>query len=81
MKKLIRGMLVAGRKLAGSKLAGRAMQVAAVGTVVSMTVANAAAQTDLTGTVSGVGTLWTAAEAIGISVIVFVVGRKIVKKI
>jgi hypothetical protein len=76
MKKLYRGMLVAGRKLAG-----RAMQVAAAGTVVAMTVANASAQTDLTGTVSGVGTLWTAAEAIGISVIVFVVGRKIVKKI
>jgi hypothetical protein len=76
MKKLYRGMLVAGRKLAG-----RVMQVAAAGTVVAMTVANASAQTDLTGTVSGVGTLWTAAEAIGISVIVFVVGRKIVKKI
>jgi hypothetical protein len=76
MKKLYRGMLVAGRKLVG-----RAMQVAAAGTVVATTVANASAQTDLTGTVSGVGTLWTAAEAIGISVIVFVVGRKIVKKI
>jgi hypothetical protein len=76
MKSLTRKMFVAGRKVAG-----RSMQAAAVLTVVGLTVVNASAQTDLTGTVSGVGTLWTAAEAIGISVIVFVVGRKIVKKI
>jgi hypothetical protein len=42
---------------------------------------SASAQTDLTGTLTSLNGYWTTAEGIGIGVILFVVGRKLVRKI
>ena len=51
------------------------------GAAVVLTAGTAMAQTDLTTTISTVSGYWTAAEIIGISILLFVVGRKVVRKI
>lgn len=41
----------------------------------------ASAQTDLPSTITAVSGYWTSAEVIGISILLFVVGRRVVRKI
>ena len=63
------------------KLIGYGMQGLAAVEGLSLLAGKALAQTDLTGTLTSVNGYWTTAEGIGIAIILFVVGRKVVKKI
>jgi len=60
---------------------GRILMLLALVLALALGAIPAMAQTDLTGTLTSLNGYWTTAEGIGIAVILFVVGRKIVRKI
>lgn len=62
-------------------LIGKFLMVLALVLVLGLSASVASAQTDLTGTLTSLNGYWTTAEGLGIAVLLFVIGRKIVRKI
>ena len=63
------------------QIGGQVMQVAGAVTVVVASTVQAVAQTDIGSTITTVNGYWTSAEALGVGVLLFVLGRRVVKKI
>ena len=81
MKNAIRKMAVAARKVA-CQLSGRSMQLVGAGVAVAgATLTCQAEATDLASTITTVSGYWTSVELVAIGILLFVVGRRIVKKI
>lgn len=65
---------------AGRKVIGRGLQVAGAGAAFAGSAVSSFAQTDITSTVSTLSGYWDSIETLGIGVLLFVVGRKLVRK-
>lgn len=66
---------------ASRNLLGRALMTLAVLLALALGVGSASAQTDMTGLITAVSGYWTAVLAIAIPVLLFVIGRRVVRKI
>ena len=62
-------------------IAGKAMQAIGAAVAVASSAASAFAQTDIGTTLSTVNGYWTTAEGLGIGILLFVIGRKVVRKV
>jgi hypothetical protein len=63
------------------KFTGNILILAAMALMVSIFTSVCSAQTDITSTVSALSGYWTAIAALAITVLLFVVGRRLVRKL
>ena len=63
------------------KVGGYVCQAVGAGVAVAGATVNAVAQTDMGATLTSCNGYWTTAETLGIGILLFVIGRRIVKKI
>lgn len=68
------------KKILG-KMLGSSLVVLAFMFVFSLATGSAMAQTDITSTVSSLSSLWTTIQTLAIAIILFVLGRKLLRKV